>query len=111
MMFVRPTKKVCFMAALVVALIATAVISLGLSGIGKTAAAPPISPLLLGTNLNLKSANDQVLTSSATQDLLKQMKVGMIRIPTPSGISDDTLKKAAQVVKNLGASPVVILHG
>jgi hypothetical protein len=70
-----------------------------------------VSPLLLGTNLNLHTTTDPVLTSPATQTLLGQTGAGILRIPTPDELSDATLTKAAQVVKNMGAKPVVILDG
>jgi hypothetical protein len=103
-------KKPFFLALLVVSLAATvAIISLKLSDAG--AAPLPVSPLLLGTNLALHSAQDPMLTSSATQKLVQQIGAGTIRIPTPRGLADATLIKAAQTVKSLGARPVVILHG
>jgi hypothetical protein len=66
---------------------------------------------LLGTNLNLHSSSDLILTSAAAQNLLRQIGPGFIRIPTPDSLSEASLTKAAQVVKSMGAKPVVILDG
>jgi hypothetical protein len=69
------------------------------------------SPLLWGTNLSLQDTNDQVLTSSTTRSLLQQMHLHIIRIPTRSNMADSTVQHAAQIVHDLGATPLVILQG
>lgn len=70
-----------------------------------------VSPLLFGTNLSLFDRNDQVLNSSTTRNLLQQMHSRIIRMPVRSNLSEATEIAAAQVIKNLGAIPLVALHG
>ncbi len=69
------------------------------------------SPLLFGTNLVLNNGNDQVLTSSSTQSLLQQIHMQMIRMPIRTGVPEAVNVQAAQMIKNLGATPLVILFG
>ncbi len=70
-----------------------------------------ISPYLFGTNLGLFDGNDQVLTSSTTRTLLAQMRIPIIRMPVRSNLSDAVEVQAAQAIKQIGAAPLVILHG
>ena len=70
---------------------------------------PTVSPLLFGTNLNLWDAHDQVLSSATTQAMLQQMHVKMVRIPTRRNLTEATIVQAAQIVKNIGAVPLLIL--
>ncbi len=72
---------------------------------------PAVSPLLFGTNLGLFNTNDQVLTSATTRGILQQMHVRIIRMPVRSGLSEATEVQAAQVIKSMGAVPLVVLHG
>ena len=69
------------------------------------------SPLLFGTNLTLADANDQVLTSSVTQNLLLQIHVQIIRMPIRPTVPEAVNVQAAQMIKRLGATPLIILHG
>jgi len=54
---------------------------------GSVQLAPPVSPLLFGTNMGLFDSNDQVLTSSTTRGLLQQMHVRIMRMPVRSSLS------------------------
>ena len=78
---------------------------------GSVQLAPAVSPLLFGTNMGLFDSNDQVLTSSTTRSLLQQMHVRIIRMPVRSSLSEATEIQAAQVIKSLGAVPLVVLRG
>ncbi len=69
------------------------------------------SPLLFGTNLTLKDGNDQVLTSSVTQNLLQQIHVQVIRMPMRADVSEAVNVQAAQTIKQLSAAPLIILRG
>lgn len=71
----------------------------------------PISPLLFGTNLGLFTSNDQILTSPTARNLLQQMHMRIIRMPLRSSLSEATEIAAARTIKNLGATPLVVLHG
>jgi hypothetical protein len=71
----------------------------------------PVSPLLFGTNLGLFNSDDQVLRSTTTRDLLRQIHTRIIRMPVRSGLSEATEIQAAQDIKNLGAIPLIVLHG
>lgn len=70
-----------------------------------------VSPLLFGTNMGLFDSSDQVLTSASTRTLLQQMHTTIIRMPLRSSLSEATEVQAAQVIKSLGAIPLVVLNG
>jgi hypothetical protein len=70
-----------------------------------------ISPLIFGTNLGLFDAHDQVLTSASTRTLLAQMHTPIIRMPLRPSLSDAVEVQAAQAIKQIGATPLVILRG
>jgi hypothetical protein len=93
--------------------------------VGKTASTPttppvqvtqaprvsPVSPLLFGTNLELYDTKDQALTSAKTRQLLQQIDVRMIRMPMRNDGTMEPEIQGAQMIKDLGATPLVILHG
>jgi len=58
----------------------------------------------------LANSNDQLLTSSATQSLLQQIHVQIMRMPIRTGVPESVNVQAAQMIKNLGAVPLIILH-
>ena len=68
------------------------------------------SPLLFGTNMVLTDGNDQMLTSSATQSLLQQIHVRIVRMPIRTGVPESVNVLAAQMIRNIGAIPLIILH-
>lgn len=70
-----------------------------------------VSPLIFGTNLELYNAKDQALTSAKTRQLLQQINAGIIRMPMRNDGTLEPEKQAAQMIKDLGATPLVILHG
>ena len=71
----------------------------------------PVSPLLFGTNMGLFSSNDQVLKSSTARTLLQQIHAQIIRMPVRSSLSEATEVQAAQIIKSIGAVPLVVLRG
>ncbi len=71
----------------------------------------PVSPLLFGTNMSLFDSNDQMLTSSTTRTQLQQLHARIIRMPIRSSLSESTEIAAAQVIKSLGALPLIVLRG
>ena len=71
----------------------------------------PVSPLLFGTNLGLFDNKDQVINSTATQGLLQQIHTQIIRMPVRKSLSNEVEIQAAQDIKNVGAIPLVVLHG
>ena len=78
---------------------------------GSVQLAPPVSPLLFGTNMGLFDSNDQVLTSASTRSQLQAMHVRIIRMPIRSSLTEATEIQAAQAIKTLGAVPLVVLRG
>jgi hypothetical protein len=72
---------------------------------------PAVSPLLFGTNLILNNSSDQVLTSTATQRQLQRLHVQIIRMPIRDFAPESVNVQAAEMIKQLGATPLVILHG
>jgi hypothetical protein len=85
----------------------------GSSPTQQATASPPVkvSPLLFGTNLGLFNANDQVVTSATTRDLMQQMHVRIVRIPMRSNLPFALEAQAEQAVKSIGAVPLVVLTG
>lgn len=73
--------------------------------------AQPVSPLLFGTNMGLFNSNDQLLTSATSRTMLQQMHTRIIRMPVRSSLSEATEIAAAQVIKSMGAIPLVVLRG
>lgn len=71
----------------------------------------PPSPLLFGTNLGLFNSNDQFLTSDTTRQMMQQMHVRMVRIPTRSNLPLSLTIQAAQDAKDIGAIPLIVLEG
>lgn len=71
----------------------------------------PISPLIFGTNLSLFQANDQVLNSRQARLRLRQLHLQIIRMPVRPNLPSQVTFRAAQAIKEIGASPLVILHG
>lgn len=65
--------------------------------------------MLCGTNLGLFNSSDTFLTSPV-QTLTKQLHVSTIRMPIRSPAGDATELQAAQVIKSLGITPLIILH-
>jgi mannanase-like protein len=70
-----------------------------------------VPPLIFGTNLGLFNSQDQVLTSATTRTLLQQIHIQIIRMPVRSTLSEAIEIQAAQIIKSLGATPLVILRG
>jgi hypothetical protein len=67
--------------------------------------------LIFGTNLGLFDSQDQVLTSATTRTLLQQIHIQIIRMPVRSTLAEAVEIQAAQIIKSLGATPLVILRG
>jgi Mannanase, galactose-binding domain-like len=71
-----------------------------------------ISPLIFGTNMALFHANDEaMLNSPTTRQQLKDIGVRLIRMPIRKELSDSTTLAAAQVIKDVGAVPLAVIHG
>ena len=70
-----------------------------------------ISPLIFGTNMALFHENDEVLKSATTRQLLKDIGVRVIRMPTRASLSPQTEVQAAQAIKEIGAVPLVVISG
>ncbi len=71
-----------------------------------------ISPLIFGTNMALFHDNDEpMLNSVATRQMLKDIGVRVIRMPMRTTLKDSTLLAAAQVIKDIGAVPLAVIHG
>lgn len=81
------------------------------SSTGTPARKQPPSPLLFGTNLGLFNTSDQFLTSNATRQMMQQMHVRIVRIPTRSNLPLSVTIQAAQDTKNMGAVPLIVLEG
>jgi hypothetical protein len=71
-----------------------------------------ISPLIFGTNMALFHDNDEpILNSPATRQLLKDIGVRVIRMPTRPTLNPETEIKAAQAIKEIGAVPLILING
>ncbi len=71
----------------------------------------PVSSYIFGTNMGLFDANDQLLTSLTTRQMMQSIHTTMIRMPARDGLNIATEMQAAQTIKNLGALPLLVLHG
>lgn len=92
-------------------LISACSLPIALGPIATLPPAIPPSPLIFGTNMGLFTANDQIITSPATQQLLKGNGVAIMRIPSRFTLSDAAELAALRAVKTIGAAPLLILHG
>ncbi len=79
--------------------------------INGTPASKAVSPLIFGTNLGLFNSHDQFLTSATTLTHLQQLHPQIIRMPVRTTLSESVEIQTAQTIKNLGAIPLVVLHG
>ncbi|HTK09221.1 MAG TPA: hypothetical protein VL485_18780, partial [Ktedonobacteraceae bacterium] len=71
-----------------------------------------ISPFLFGTNMALFHDNDEpILNSAATRQQLKNIGVRIIRMPTRPTLKTQTEITAAEDIKAIGASALVVMAG
>jgi hypothetical protein len=71
-----------------------------------------ISPLIFGTNMALFQDNDEpIINSAQTRQLLKDIGVRLIRMPTRSTLSDATEIAGARAIKEIGAVPLIVING
>ncbi len=71
-----------------------------------------ISPLIFGTNMALFHDYDEpVLNSAATRQLLKNIGVRVMRMPTRMSLSPQTEVNAARAIKEIGAVPLIVING
>ncbi len=76
-----------------------------------SSATPHPTPLLYGANMALFDGHDQMLQNTGSQQLLKQQGMAIIRMPFRSGMADSVEVQALQTIKNIGAAPLIIVHG
>jgi hypothetical protein len=74
------------------------------------AATGSVSPVF-GVNMSLYDDTDELAADPGTQAMLRSWGVPLIRVPLRAGLSDATLTGALQAVLDIGATPMVILHG
>lgn len=71
-----------------------------------------ISPLIFGTNMALYQNGDEPLINSPqTRQMLQNIGVRVIRMPTRATLSDQTELQAAEAIKAIGAVPLVVING
>src|SRR2546427_3174775 len=66
---------------------------------------------VFGTNMGLFDGSEQVLTSAATRQFLVGWHTPVIRMPFRSSLTDAVELQALQVIKSIGATPLVIVRG
>lgn len=69
------------------------------------------SPYLLGTNLGLFDDHDQFVINPSTQDQLRQLHISLVRMPTRHNNPDSLNRAALQAIKQIGATPLIIVRG
>jgi hypothetical protein len=81
-------------------------------------AAPRAADPAFGVNMSFYSADDTLVNSEASQQLLRDKGIPLIRVPlrgtfdgNPTLIGDDLLLKVMRAARNTGATPVLILRG
>jgi hypothetical protein len=67
--------------------------------------------LIYGINLSLYDPNDQVVNNPATQQLLKQKRMPIIRMPFRFELPDAYELQALRTIREIGAIPLIIVHG
>jgi len=67
--------------------------------------------LTYGVNLSLYDTNDQIVNTRPTQQLLRQKRVPIIRMPFRFDLPDAYELQALRTIKEIGAIPLVIIHG
>jgi hypothetical protein len=67
--------------------------------------------LIYGVNLSLYDTNDQIVNTYTTQQLLRQKRVPIIRMPFRIELPDAYEVRALQAIKAIGAIPLVIIYG
>ncbi|GHO94160.1 hypothetical protein KSF_042080 [Reticulibacter mediterranei] len=71
-----------------------------------------MSPLLFGTNMALfHDWDESILKSAEARQMLKDVGVRVIRMPTRGTLKDETQVAAANAIKAVGAVPLVVLSG
>src|SRR5947207_858281 len=70
-----------------------------------------VSPYIFGTNLSFHTVDDQILTSTNARNLLQQLHPRVLRMPTRSQLPESAHIQLFQIIKNLGATPLIILNG
>ncbi len=71
-----------------------------------------MSPLLFGTNMALfHDWDESILKSAQTRQMLKDVGVRVIRMPTRGTLKDETEVAAANAIKAVGAVPLVVISG
>jgi hypothetical protein len=88
-------------------LVATSAPSAGQPGRVTTGSAAAV----FGVNMSLFDGSDQVVTDPNTQRLFASWGVPLIRVPMRRTLADATLTAALRAVRNIGATPLVILNG
>jgi hypothetical protein len=68
-------------------------------------------PLIYGVNLSLYDTNDQIVNTDTTQQLLRQKRVPIIRMPFRFELPDAYELRALRAIKAIGAIPLAILYG
>lgn len=99
--------------ALVVGMIAGCAAPAPHAGQAPTQSPAPHSfaPWIMGTNLGLYDARDQVINDPAAQRVLWDMGFPIIRMPFRHGLPDAFILRALGVIRALDAVPLVIVYG
>jgi len=66
---------------------------------------------LFGTNMPLFDANEQMLTNPGTRAVLRAWQIPFIRVPFRRALSDGVELSALEVIRDIGAQPMVIVQG
>lgn len=72
---------------------------------------PASSSLIYGTNLGLYDTSDQVVNDFATQQILRDAHIPIIRMPFRDTLDDVYHVRALRAIQYIGAIPLVIIYG
>lgn len=122
MKYTKTSKKSSFLAGIgmgkILSILSIALLVIGLPAavlffqkqtkIEEHASGPTVSPLLFGTNLGLFNGGDSFFTRKV-QFEVQQMCVQIIRMPIRNFTPNVIELQAAQIIKNLGRTPLVTL--
>ena len=99
-----------FLALCIVALVSQAIIPIVWAAT-RPASVSPVSSLIFGTNLGLYNSSDQVLNSAPTRAALQSIPTTIIRMPIRGNQAGSLETTAAQTIKSMNATPLIIMHG
>jgi hypothetical protein len=103
-------RRSCLTLLAVTAIVLAAVTSLGACRAAPASASTPPG-VVFGTNMPLFDGNEQMLSNAGTRAIFAGWRTPVIRMPSRASLSDAVELQALNVIKSIGATPLMIVHG